>query len=402
MTGPSVIHTTVSLSDRSYTVHTGPGALALVAPELRRVLGPSPNRALIVHDLGVPAPTEHALANDLRAHGFTVTTVTITPTEEAKSLATLERVLVALGSSGHSRIDPVIALGGGIVGDLAGFAAASWQRGVPVAQCPTTLLSMADASVGGKTGVNLTVPSPSDPPRPRLLKNMVGAFHQPALVAADTAVLASLPDRHRRAGLAECIKHALISTGLTGLDLLDDTRRLIPAVRNGDAVATAELLALSVRLKAEVVRRDERESTESSAGGDGGERMLLNLGHTFGHAIETIPHLTPDPARPDLAPLHHGEAVALGMVAACEASRAAGLCGPEIGQQLASLLHDAGLPTRVAGLPATDEILARMGSDKKAAGGAVRLILPTGRGTCRVVRGLDPGAVRAGIDAMRA
>lgn len=390
----------VDLGERAYQVHIGPAALLSVADEIRRVLGQRPTRAFLVTDTGVPEVFRDELTASLRAAGLTVTTTALTPTERDKSIATLDRLLGELAASGHSRADPVIALGGGIVGDLTGFAAASYQRGVPVVQCPSTLLAMVDASVGGKTGVNLLVRTPAGE---RLLKNMAGAFHQPIAVAADTRLLASLPDRHRRAGLAESVKHAMIAHGITGADLLTETRAVLPGVLAGEQDATDRLIERSVSLKAEVVRRDERESLAGSAegGGGGGVRMLLNFGHTFAHAIETIPHLTPDPAFPDLAPLHHGEAVALGMVAATRCAQHLGLCDQQTGDDLLSLLDRIGLPTRVRDLPDNDEILARMGADKKATGGSLRLILPTGRGTCQVVVSPDTDAVRAGIDAIR-
>jgi len=385
----------VDLGERSYTVHIGPGAILSIPGEIRAALGPRPNRAFIVADTGVPGVFRDELVAELAQAGLNATVARVTPTEQDKSIATLERLLSAMGASGHSRIDPVVALGGGIVGDLAGFTAASYQRGVPVVQCPSTLLSMVDASVGGKTGVNLTVRAPAGN---RLLKNMVGAFHQPLTVAADTRLLDSLPDRHRRSGLAECVKHAMIAGGITGADIMSETAAVLPGVLAGERDATDRLIERSVSLKGEVVRRDEREAI----GHAGGVRMLLNFGHTFGHAIETLPDLTPDPAHPELAPLHHGEAVALGMVAACRCAEHAGRCDASVGDELRSMLDTIGLPTRVRGLPDNDEILARMGADKKAAGGALRLILPTGRGRCEVVPDPDPAWIRAGLDAVRA
>jgi len=386
----------VQLGERSYTAHVGQGVLSTIADEIRQRLGKQPTRAFIVHDTGVPLAFLDELTASLRGVELDTSSISITPTERDKSIATLERVLGAMGASGHTRADPVVTLGGGIVGDLGGFAAASYQRGVPVVQCPTTLLSMVDASVGGKTGVNLSVGG--DDPDARLLKNFVGAFHQPIAVAADTRMLATLPERHRRSGLAECIKHAMIAGGITGADLISETRAALPAVIAGDTDASARLIERSVALKGEVVSRDERETIS----GSGGVRMLLNLGHTFGHAIETIPGLTPDPSDSSLAPLHHGEAVALGLAAACRCAESLELCEPGVGDEVTGIIRDAGLPTVVAGLPDSEAILARMGSDKKASGGTLRLVLPDGRGRCRVVTDADRGAVVAGIDAIRA
>ncbi len=385
--------TRVDLGERSYTVHIGPGALLSVPMEIRSALGDRPKRAFVVADTGVPEVFADELAESIRTAGLKPTIARVTPTEADKSIQTLERLLTEMAASGHSRVDPVVALGGGIVGDLAGFAAASYQRGVPVVQCPSTLLSMVDASVGGKTGVNLLVRTDTGE---RLLKNMAGAFHQPLAVAADTRLLDSLPDRQRRAGLAECVKHAMIAEGITGTDLMAETLALLPGVLAGEHEAADRMIEGSVRLKGEVVRRDERESLEAS-----GVRMLLNLGHTFGHAVETLAHLTPDAARPDLAPLHHGEAVALGLVAACRCAESLGLCDAMVGDEVLSVLDTVGLPTGVADLPDDAEILARMGADKKAAGGSLRLILPVGRGKCVVVRDPDLAGVRAGIASIR-
>lgn len=384
----------VELGERSYTVHIGPGALLSVPAEIRRRLGDRVRRAFVVRDTGVPQYLHDELIVMLREAGLEPASIEITPTEQAKSIATLERLLGAMGASGHTRSDPVVALGGGIVGDIAGFAAASYQRGVPIVQCPSTLLSMVDASVGGKTGVNLAVESAQGT---RLLKNFVGAFHQPIAVAADTRLLASLDDRHRRSGLAECVKHAMIANGITGADLITETRAVLPGVLAQDEETCARLIERSVSLKGQVVSRDERESLA----GSGGVRMLLNLGHTFGHAIETIPGLTPDAADPSLAPLHHGEAVALGLVAACRCAESMGLCEASVGDEALSMLDTVGLPTQVGDLPPTDEIVARMGSDKKASGGTLRLVLPEGRGRCRLVLDAPAEAVRAGIDAIR-
>lgn len=384
----------IDLGERGYTVHIGPGALLSVPGEIRKRLGTAPRRAFIVRDTGVPMLFFEELSALLADAGLAVSSIDLTPTEEAKSIASLERVLGSMAASGHSRADPIVALGGGIIGDLAGFAAASYQRGVPVVQCPTTLLSMVDASVGGKTGVNLRVTTDAGE---RLVKNFVGAFHQPVAVAADTRVLVSLPDRHRRAGLAECVKHAMIATGITGADLMSETRAAMPGVLAGEEDAYGRLIERSVALKGEVVRRDERESIA----GSGGVRMLLNLGHTFGHAIETIPNLSPDPAFPDLAPLHHGEAVGLGLLAACRCAEHLGMCEPVIGDEVLALLDTIGLPSTVRGLPGTDEIRSRMGADKKAAGGTLRLVLPEGRGRCRIVTDPDEAGVIAGIEAIR-
>lgn len=389
----------VQLGERSYSVHVGEGVLDVVPGEIRQRLGRRPTRAFVVHDTGVPDAFLDELTASLDRVGMSCASISITPTEADKSIETLERVLAAMGTSGHTRADPVITLGGGIVGDLGGFAAASYQRGVPVVQCPTTLLSMVDASVGGKTGVNLRVASDTGAAAGsgRLLKNFVGAFHQPIAVAADIRMLATLPERHRRSGLAECIKHAMIAGGLTGADLISETRAALPGVLAGDTEASARLIERSVSLKGEVVSRDERETIS----GSGGIRMLLNLGHTFGHAIETLPGLSPDAADPSKAPLHHGEAIALGLIAACRCAESMESCENSVGDEITKLIREAGLPTAVSGLPPSEEVLDRMGTDKKATSGTLRLVLPDGRGRCRVVTDAPTASIIAGIDAIR-
>jgi 3-dehydroquinate synthase len=310
-------------------------------------------------------------------------------------LSTYQKHLAQIAATGHSRVDPVIALGGGIVGDLAGFVAASYRRGVPVIQCPTTLLSMVDASVGGKTGFNLEVVTEDG--RRGLLKNLVGAFWQPSGVIADIDVLDSLEARQRRSGLSECVKHGFISAGLGHDGLLDWMIEHFDSIARFDPAIIAELVQRNVSLKASVVALDEREDTSKPGG-----RMLLNFGHTFGHAIETIAHLSPDPSNPSLAPLHHGEAIALGMVAACRASEIQLGTDSSIGDELCRMLTRAGLPTRVAGLPSNTELVERMSHDKKATGDTIRVIYPSRRGVCQVVQGASGGSISAGFDSIRA
>ncbi len=388
----------VNLPGRAYQVQIGNGSLSKVAQTARAIGGTKASRAFVVVDTGVPTHFSNSLQKELESQGFAVCIAHITPSEKIKSIETYHRLLLEIASTGHTRVDPVIALGGGVVGDLAGFVAASYQRGVPVIQCPTTLLAMVDASVGGKTGFNLTVPNGEN--EPTIYKNLVGAFHQPSLVIADIDVLDSLDARYRRAGLAECVKHGMIckTIGSGHEKLMDWMSEHLDGIRSFDASTIEELVARNVALKATVVMGDEHESTDAKAGG----RMLLNFGHTFGHAIETIAGLSPDASDPSLAPLHHGEAVALGMVAACHSSVAAGHCDSSIVQELENILQAIGLPTRVAGLPQTSEILDRMMRDKKTAGGSLRVILPIGRGKCTIVDSPDVNTIEAGIDSIRA
>ncbi|MDX2114695.1 MAG: 3-dehydroquinate synthase family protein [Planctomycetota bacterium] len=374
---------------RRYDVHVGPALTDQLGPLARAALDPAASRAFVVADAGLPQTAVDRARRSLHGAGFDVTAECILPREDRKSLDTAQHLLAALAATRHERRDPVIALGGGITGDLAGFVAAIYRRGTPVIQCPTTLLSMVDASVGGKTAVNLH-------DRAHLRKNLVGVFWQPAAVIADTALLATLPDRQLRAGLAECLKHALISADVDP-SLADDTRADLPRLLRRDDAALQSLVLRNLRVKAHFVSEDEREEKPSAQGG----RALLNLGHTFGHAIETVPSLSPDDT-PASAPLHHGEAVALGLVAAAHTAAALSLISPDAARQIASDVAAAHLPTRVRGLPADDQILASMHHDKKVQAGRLRLVLPEGPARCRVVEDPPLAAVVAGLAAIRA
>jgi 3-dehydroquinate synthase len=290
----------------------------------------------------------------------------------------------------HERTQPLVALGGGLVGDLAGFTAATYRRGVPLIQCPTTLLAMADASIGGKTGVNIDLGGEGG-----LKKNMAGAFHQPALVLIDPDLLRSLAPRQFRAGLAECVKHGLIGAAAGDPGLFRWTAEHLVGLLALDPPCVAELVARNIAVKAAIASPDEREERP-----DGG-RILLNLGHTFAHAIETLPHLTPD-GDPTKAPLLHGEAVALGLVAAAETARELDLCGAAEVDQLLSVLSRSGLPVEINGLPPAARLIELMGFDKKVASGRLRLVLPTGTGHATVVSNPPIAAINAGLEAIRA
>lgn len=379
----------VELGDRSYAVRPGADLLGSIGPATRELLGAGPKKAFLVVDRGVPAAFVEEARASLQAAGFGVGSVELVPTEADKSLATLERLLAAMASFGLQRGDPVVAIGGGIVGDLAGFAAASYQRGTPIVQCPTTLLAMVDASVGGKTGVNLQTDA-------GLLKNFAGAFHQPRLVLADVRTLASLDERVYRAGLGECLKHGMLSGGFGDEQLGAWTAERADRIAARDQATLIELVTRNVAVKARVVEGDESEQAASGSGG----RTLLNLGHTYAHAIETMPGLTPS-GDPGDAPLQHGEAVGLGLVAAAAAAEHAGIAPNGFAEGVRAMVAGAGLPTRVGGLGGPGPILARMSRDKKARGGTFRLVLPTEGARARVVD--DPGeaVVLAGLDAIR-
>lgn len=383
----------VPLGDRSYDAIIGHGLLPGLGGRVASLSGGGRSeRAFVVYDEGLSRELVNTVIASLAGAGFDTSAAGIAPSEEAKSLGTAERLLAEIALTRHERDDPVVALGGGIVGDLAGFAASVYRRGVPVVQCPTTLLAMVDASVGGKTGVNLRIGA--DPGS--LKKNVVGAFHQPRLVVADVGALASLPARHLRSGLAECVKHALIGADWGEPGLFEWISTRYAGVLAGDLGTLIELVARNVAVKAGVIAGDEEERAEAGAGA----RALLNLGHTFGHAIETLPGLSPD-GQSASAPLQHGEAVGLGLVAACRCAHDLGICPGSVGDRVVDLLGRIGLPTRVAGLPANDRLLAAMSHDKKVSGDKLRLVLPIELGRSRVIEDPGEGAICAGIDAIR-
>jgi 3-dehydroquinate synthase len=288
--------------------------------------------------------------------------------ERHKTLETVRGVYDTLLAARLERRSPVIALGGGVVGDTAGFAAATYLRGVPFVQCPTSLLAMVDASVGGKVGVN--VPQG---------KNLIGAFYQPMAVVVDPLVLQTLPPRELRCGLAECVKHGVIrDPGL--FDWIEERVARIQAI---DPAVMTELVARNVAIKARVVEEDEKES---------GVRAHLNFGHTFAHAIE---------ATSGYGTIEHGEAVALGMAAATQLAVDLGRCDAALLARLTALLEKIGLPTR-AELAATEELLAAMRLDKKVKAGRMRLVLPDRLGAVSIVEDAPEDAVRAAWESIRA
>lgn len=383
-----------------YRVQIGAGLLASGA--VRASLDPAPRAVLAVIDAGVPRDSVEPLLRQLDRSGVKWGVSVVTATEAAKSLATVERALIEAGRLRLERGDAIVAVGGGIVCDLAGFAAAVYRRGVRVVQCPTTLLAMVDAAVGGKTAANLTVPADEgDDHKSRLVKNLIGAFHQPAAVIADVATLASLPPREFRAGLAECLKHGLIGASAGDPGLLGWMEKHLPAIVAMDPAKLVELVTRNVALKARVVAADPFELSRAADGG----RMALNLGHTFAHAIETLAGLTwntPLGAGGQTAgPLKHGEAVGLGLIAAATAAGLLKLAPRSLEAKVRALVASAGLPDRVKGLPLGDRVIIRMGDDKKVQGGKLRLIVPTGSGRSRVIVGPPSEVVIASLDAIR-
>ena len=321
--------------------------------------------AIVTNDVVAPLYLSRVKDALGRAGASVAAEIRIEDGEQAKGWATLDHVFDALLASRLGRDGLLLALGGGVVGDLAGFAAATYQRGIPFVQVPTTLLAQVDSSVGGKTAIN----------HPRG-KNMIGAFHQPLAVVADVSALDSLPERELKAGIAEVIKHGFILDG----DFVTWLEANIEGLLQREPQALTYAVRRSCELKAGVVAQDERE---------GGLRAILNFGHTFGHAIE---------AGMGYGEWLHGEAVAAGMVMAAELSyRLGGLDRPGV-DRVRALVHRAGLPTRGAPL-AIERYLNLMQVDKKAAAGKVRFVVLEGIGTAALRGNVDEAVVRDSIAA---
>lgn len=347
----------VALAGRSYPVWIGPGLLADSARWRARIRG---RHVLVVSNTTVAPLYLDALARGL--DGLTWSSFLLDDGETHKTFANVGRVLDALGALGATRDACVIALGGGVVGDLAGFAAACWMRGIDFIQVPTTLLAMVDSSVGGKTGVNLPVG-----------KNLAGAFHQPRAVVADTDVLRTLPQREYLAGIAEVVKGAAIGD----LPFFAWLEANADALARRDADVLVEAIARKCRYKAGVVARDETEQ---------GERALLNLGHTFGHALETAGNYSE---------ILHGEGVAIGMVLAARLSARLGMAPSADTDRLVALLQRLGLPVEPSKAHAASRLLDLMRLDKKNTAGTLRLILWRGVGQAEIVSGVPDADVLA-------
>lgn len=346
----------VCLPTRRYPIQIGTHLLADTAGWSDMILGV---HALIVSDSNVAPLYTGQLQATLTAASsrpLQLSTVELPAGDAHKNLEVVAGVFDALAQLGATRDACVLALGGGVVGDIAGFAAACWMRGIDFVQVPTTLLAMVDASVGGKTGVD----HPGG-------KNLIGAFHQPRAVIADLDTLATLPERELRAGLAEVIKTACIADEIFFAWLETHTDALL--ARDADALTHA--IAHCCRFKAGVVERDERET---------GERALLNFGHTFGHALE---------AEAGYGNLLHGEAIAIGMVLAARLSTHLGMADTIDAQRLVVLLRQYGLPTAPPSSLAPEALLARMQLDKKSRVGSLRLIVWRGIGRAEIVEGVS-------------
>ncbi len=356
----------VVLPHHSYEVVVEPGALTRLG-EITRGCAKA-DRCALITDSNIVDLHAGAATDSLRGAGYEPLVAAIDCGESNKNLDTVRELYDRLLDARLERKSPVVALGGGVTGDTAGFVAATYLRGVPFIQCPTTLLAMVDSSVGGKVGVN--VPQG---------KNLIGAFHQPVAVVADPLVLRTLPARELRCGLAECVKHAIISDESL-FTFIEENADAIGAI---DLEVTSELIQRNVAIKAAVVAADEREA---------GVRAHLNLGHTFGHAIE---------ATSGYGSIQHGEAVALGLVAAATAAGHAGLCDASLAQRVSQLLQRLGLATE-ANLADNDALFAAMQLDKKVQNDRIRFVLPTRIGAVTIRDDLGRKTIDAAWDTIRA
>jgi 3-dehydroquinate synthase len=330
----------VDLGERTYPVVVGSGVLGQVGERVAAIaVGP---RCAVLTSEHVGALYRDPVVRALRTAGLDPVVIEIPDGEEHKSLAWLALIYDRLLEAGIERGTPLVALGGGVIGDLGGFAAATLLRGLPVVQVPTTLLAQVDAAIGGKTAVDHVQG-----------KNLIGAFHQPRVVLADIDVLATLPQRELLAGLAEVIKYAVIGDA----GLFDAIERRLDAVLALDRELLTWIVATAARQKAVVVSRDERELT--------GLRSTLNYGHTVGHAVEMLT---------DYRRFLHGEAVAIGMVAAARVSQALGTCDATVVTRIRDLLGRAGLPTALPDDVDGAALALAMRGDKKSHGGKIRFV----------------------------
>ena len=363
--GQEIACVKVGLGDRAYEIEIGPHLIESAGQKINAVL---PGAAcMIITDSHVAPLHLQRVQTSLEQAGLRHHHLVVPAGEQSKSYAMFETVCDAIIAAKIERGDCVIALGGGVIGDLAGFAAASVRRGVQFIQIPTSLLAMVDSSVGGKTGINS-----------RHGKNLIGAFYQPRLVLADTAVLDTLPEREFRAGYAEVVKYGLINDVGFFNTLEKDWREIFAG-----GPARLQAIETSCRAKAAIVARDERED---------GERALLNLGHTFAHAFERLVGY-------DGTRLVHGEAVAIGLVCAFRFSVALGHCSGQDATRITQHLKQTGLPTEIHDIPgftaSADEILDAMAQDKKVSRGQLTFILARAIGDSFIARGVATSDVHA-------
>ncbi len=350
----------VELAERSYEIKIGPGVLASSGAALAAA---GARRAVIIADSGVLATHADAIDGSLRHAGIDTLTIPVPRGEGSKSVAEAERLWEALAAANVDRGTHIVAVGGGVVGDLAGFVAATFARGLPVWQVPTTLVAQVDSAIGGKTGINLHGG-----------KNLVGAFWQPRGVLADTETIATLPPREYISGLAEVVKYGMILDS----DLLERLESRAEAILAREPADVDAIVVRSASLKASVVSRDEHERT--------GLRAILNYGHTFAHAYENAL---------GYGMLLHGEAVAIGMADAAELAVRLGRIPAELARRQDALLAALHLPVRLppGPKPSPEELVALMARDKKTLHGRLRFILSKRLAEVELVDGIDPSVV---------
>jgi len=350
----------VDLGARSYPIYIGAGILPDLGVFLQKL--PVEKKALLITNPAVNRLYGHVAADSLRRAGFQVATAGMDDGEEYKNLATAEKLYDLAFEAGLDRRSPVIALGGGVVGDAAGFVAATYMRGVPFVQAPTTLLAQVDSSVGGKVAVN----------HPRG-KNIIGAFYQPLMVLADVSALATLPAREVRSGLAEVIKYGVIWSA----DFFAWLEKNIEALLNGDTDALVHAVRESCRIKARVVAEDETEQ---------GLRAILNFGHTVGHAVEALT---------EYKVYTHGEAVGIGIAAAARLAESLGMFEPADRERVINLIRRSGLPVDIPGGVSPKAMIDSFYHDKKVTGGRLTFVLPERIGKVIMKRDIDESLLLA-------
>lgn len=351
---------TVKLGSASYTITIGPGMLSCLGDMVAKS---STRKVLVITDNTVGQLYSKQVLASLKDSGITLHLATIEQGESSKSFAMAEQLITMAIESGLDRHSLIIALGGGVVGDLAGFVAATYLRGIPFIQVPTSLLAQVDSSVGGKVAINH-----------RLGKNMVGAFYQPQAVLIDTDTLQTLPDRELSTGLAELIKHGLIADK----NLFEGLQRNSKQVLARETVLLTSLISHSCRIKAAVVEQDEREA---------GLRMILNFGHTIGHAVEAASDFS----------YTHGEAVAIGIHGAALISQSLGLCGTDVVNSIRHILTTYRLPLTAPGLK-VDELTSWLIRDKKSIGGHIHWVLLTDIGQSVVRNNVPDHVVKEALE----
>ena len=356
----------VKVEQGAYPIWLGSGIIRGGGSILAEIVGEA--RACIVTHPHLKRRYAEPLANQIQRYGVNCTIVSVPQGETRKNLRTVERLYTAFVAAGLDRKGLIIAVGGGVIGDIAGFAAACYLRGVRCAQVPTTLLAQVDSSVGGKTGVDL----PEG-------KNLVGAFHQPAVVLIDPEALNTLPPRELRSGLAEVIKYGIISDK----PFFYQTRDELPALLNRDLGALKRAIMRSCEIKAAVVAEDEKEH---------GLRAVLNFGHTVGHALESATQYRR---------YRHGEAIAIGMVTACLIGEDLGITPAEVTHEVSECLVKCGLPVEFPSVIDTEVIQAAMMLDKKTESGRLRFVIAEGLGKVRIVEGVPPEVVDRAIQRQK-